>query len=349
MGSVKIDIYKDDRKYFETSYSSEEDIYDILWLLDIILQDAQKGNKEALITLMDLKNLMTVNNPVFNEYTNIQMGFKPMKLEDQGKEIIEVVASRLNMPKKECEKQVLNAVLHIKKTNLNNWYDCINKNYKSHIVAARKKNFVDALVFLPRRTLASHEGSKITSESLWQGDYCKKYVVAKHIYKGDTYPEDLQELIELLNSNKIKLDKLKAIKLRTGSEKSEMNKRIKLDISIRDDINILKDHYKIPRNHNYTEGQDVSNNELMYYKRKPIEFEELVEKEYDNSEALNEWQVEKIKNIASKILTKRQLVVFSLYYESRLTQQEIASIINDDQRNVADAIKRIIKKIKEKI
>ena len=174
-------------------------------------------------------------------------------------------------------------------------------------------------------------------------------MVAKHIYKGDTYPEDLQELIELLNSNKIKLDKLKAIKLRTGSEKSEMNKRIKLDISIRDDINILKDHYKIPRNHNYTEGQDVSNNELMYYKRKPIEFEELVEKEYDNSEALNEWQVEKIKNIASKILTKRQLVVFSLYYESRLTQQEIASIINDDQRNVADAIKRIIKKIKEKI
>ena len=46
MGSVKIDIYKDDKKYYDTSYSSEEDIYDILWLLDIILQDAQREIKK---------------------------------------------------------------------------------------------------------------------------------------------------------------------------------------------------------------------------------------------------------------------------------------------------------------
>jgi len=349
MGSVKIDIYKDDKKYYDTSYSSEEDIYDILWLLDIIFQDAQKGNKEALITLRDLNNLDTKYNPVFDEYCYIQMGFRPMKLEDQGKEIIEVVAKRLNMTKEECERKMLVAVLHIKKTNLNNWYDYINKNYKSHIIAARKKNFVDYLISLPKITLASHDGSNITSESLWQVDYCKKYVVAKHIYKGDTYPEDFQELIELQGKNEILVKALSKNKDKTKNEKTELSKRIKLQKTLQEDINILKDHYRIPRNHYYTESQDVSYKELMYYKKKLPPHEEYIEREYDSTEVLDEWQIEKIKDIANKILTKRQLVVFSLYYESRLTQREIANILTEDQGNIAHDLKRIIKKIKENI
>jgi len=349
MGSVKIDIYKDDKKYYDTSYSSEEDIYDILWLLDIILQDAQKGNKEALITLKDLNNLLTIYYPVLSEYCNIQMGFKPMKLEDQQKEIIEVVSSRLNMTKEECEREILIAVLHIKKTNMNNWYNCINKNYKNYIVAASKKNFVDALISLPRRTLVSYEGSKITSESLWQVDYCKKYVVAKHIYKGDIYPEDLQELIELQSKNEILVKTLSKNKDKNKQEKLELSKRIKLRKTLQEDINILKDHYRIPRNHYYTESQDVSHKELMYYKKKLPPREEYVEREYDNTEVLDEWQVEKVKDIANKILTKRQMVIFSLYYEARLTQLEIANIVNDTQGHIARDLKQIIKKIQNNI
>lgn len=334
MGSVKIDVNESEKKYYSTSYSSVEDVYEIIERLDKIYVDAYDGNYEALVILIDLRGLVRnieskIHKDFMEEYLDIQTGQKPMVVNDYGKKILDVVSERLGVDREHCENLYVESIDMIIKNNYDDWLRFINNNYFNKKVSVEK----------PKKILES----KISDESFYATDYIKKYVNPKFIYDKEELPTDLQQFInyELYNYNEIKCLK-QELKQEKDKDKRKfikdfIVKRTKIKIELCKDISELKKIHRIPIektnkkgknfNYSYNENQDYLIND-------------------ENYNIINEINANKIKRIAKNILTERQYIVFNLYYNIGLTQQKIAKILNDDQRNITNDLKYLTKKIK---
>lgn len=338
MGAVHIDIHKQDRKYFETSFSSEEDIYKLLWMIDIVYEEAYQGNHEALCIINDLKNLIDIDNDALIEYIKIQNGKKPLSVKDFGKEIPEVVAERLGITKEDCERQIHKGVLDIINKNYELWSNWIKNKYKNTCIEYSKNKI----------KIKHH----IEDEILKQMDYERKYCIKKNIFEGEEYPEDLQELINIQKQNYNKLTKLKE-KLQKDKKKielkEEIRKRISYNIQLTKDVGILKRHYNILVDKTNWKGvtTHVSFEEFQLHNMDDFEKEKQNIVKHQREKFEDEWQVEKIKETAKKVLTIKQYAIFNLYFINGLTQEKIAQIVNDTQGNISRDINNIIKKLKK--
>jgi len=341
MGTVNIDIYKQDRKYIDISFTSEEDIYKLLWMFDMLFEEAYQGNAEALCIVNDFYNMMDKENKSLLEYVKIQTGKSPLTVNDYDRELAEVIAERLNITKEECEKQIYKGVLDLKNKNYDLWVEWINNIYKNIRVDYMDKKENDI-------------NYNVDEEKLKQLDYIKKYCVPKYLFKGEEYPKDLQDLIDIQKENFKRLNDLKE-KLKTDKQnkqlKEEIRKRINYDIELRKDILILKRHYQIPIEKTNWKGSatNVSFEEFQIQNMSDFEREkqDTLRNQYDDIE--DKWQVEKIKEIAKEKLTIRQYVIFNLYFVNELNQVQISDILDCTKQSISSELQQIIKKIKKNL
>lgn len=342
MGSVKIDIYRSDRKYYHTSLSNEDDVQDIINTLDSIVHDANSGNYEALITLIDFSSLLN-KNKVMVEYFRIltgKDGYKPNKdggSDDYGKSIIELVSERLGLAKEECEEMFNNSIKSIVENNLELWLEWVNKNFKGKCKVKNKGKYLY---------------NWDDDSSFYQLDFNRKYVVDSKMYKELGFPKDLQELIDVQKKNKniiAELEQLKKDRVINKEQKKQLKKRNKFDIDLSKDIIILKQHYNIEIKNTNTKGKkefiSYSEEYTDKYSNKDLEF---AEKNIFDS-IIDDLQIKKIKEVANKILTDKQLVIFNLYYISEMTQQEIANLLDLKQHTIAEYLSRTVEKIKSNL
>lgn len=331
MGKVKIDILKNDFKYLNTSFSNVEDVYEVIERLDEIFFDAYNGNHEALVILIDLENLINdieseEHKNFMLEYLLIQTGQKPMEAKD--KNIFEVISQRLNLDKEYCQQLFLKSIDLIIENNYEKWLDFYYNNYFGKSVPVKEK--------------VKKSNSLIDDESFLATDYMRKYVVSNFKYNKENLPEDLQQFIDYKqhNYNEIKYLQQELKKEKDKEKKKnieqEIKKRIRVEVDLNRDISTLKDIYKIQK----SKVKKTKTTILKYWDNYNYS------KNENNYSVIDEVNINKINNVAKKILTDRQYIIFDLYYNVGLTQQKIAIILNDDQRNITNDLKYLIKKIK---
>jgi hypothetical protein len=316
MGTVKIDIYKKDRHFKDLSYSSPEDIYDILFSLDTIFEEYQNGNKEACCIYCDIINLSKqINNPALNEYINIQTGVSPLTIEDYDKTLVEVISERLNLTLSDCEDELYSSIMKMSQLNNELWEEVILIHYLN-----KKVNSTTTYTLPP---------TNITNESYWNLDYEKKYIFSKHSHVSNGQPEDIRGLLEIIEKNNQKIEQT--------TDKKERKKRIKYKIELLKDLSILKKHHDIPINQ--------KNNQGTFYEI-PYNDEDIMDYQDDVSDL---WKYDKITAIANKVLTPKQLIIFNLYFLCNLKQTEIAEIVNETQGHISRDLNIAIDKIKKNI
>lgn len=329
MGSVKIDVDKADRNYYSTSLSSEEDILEILHTLDAMKKDVDKGNYEALAVVLDFEKLF-LRNDVCREYHTTLIGDSPFVVQDYGKNILDLVSERLNIPKQQCEDILYNSINEMIEENKELWLNWVNKNFKGKIKV--KKNRKSQL-------------STIDDSSFYQTDFNRKYIVNNKMYKELGYPSDLQELIDVQKKNQNRIDELNSLKKAkkiTKELREELRKRIRFNIGLWEDINILKKHYGIQIQNNMVKEKV----KIVSYSENDLDIEDY---QTDNDFIIDEWQLHRIKETASDVLTDKQLVIFNLYYISGLTQQQIADLINETRGHISRDLKISLEKIRKNL
>lgn len=337
MGVVRIDIYQQDRKYHNLSLSSDEDILEVLFIADIIKQDAKKGNHEAIVLKLDFEKLF-LRNDVCKEYYKILNGYDETylpndRIKDHKKSIIELVAERLHMSKEECEDILHKSISEMVEENKEIWSDWANERFKGKV----------KVINTPSSLLKWDDESKF-----YQNDFNKKYIMSNHNYKEFDYPKDLQELVDAQKKNeKIieELELLKKDKKITKEQKEQLKKRIRLDIALWEDIGILKNYYKIEIKKTNTKGKK----EVVSYSEEYSDRDVELLNEENTDIVNNEWQLHKIKSIAEKVLTNKQLVIFNLYYVANMSQQQIAELLNETQGNISRDLQVSLKKIRKKL
>ena len=309
------------------SFSSVEDVYDVLWLLDAIIDGYEDFNVEALATKIDFVNLTNeINSNVLNEYILIQIGEKPLKTEDYGKEILEVVAERLNLSLIECEQELAKSIELLVSQNYRLWYRWYLQNYKDKMVCQNN----------------IHPSPFNDLEGWKDIDYRQKYLWKKNIQPSDEFPNEFNELLEYRNKN---LNEIKWYQSRTNlTEKQQEKLKFlkKNQIEIDKDISKIKRSLSLPINKNNQCG-----------KKEIVSFDDARD-QYDSFDTYDLKTYDgltysKIINIADKVLTNKQKVIFYLYFENQLTQTEIANIVNDDQGNISRVLQKSIEKIRKEL
>lgn len=330
MISIKADIYKKDRDFYDYSLSSVEDVYKTLWFLDIIYQEKENGNTEAMAIYNDLAELFN-QNKVCDTYLKIQTGKIPLSHNDYGKEIIEIVAKKLKMGRYECEKILNESIKKVVEMNFEKWEKCVNQRFKGEVIAS------------------SYSCEK-DDEKLKQLDYNIKYKNSTS-YVESEYPDDLKTLIDIQKSIKDKIKNLKNKKRLNKKDKEQLRKLTTYHIDVCKDISILKEHYKIPIANTNKKGslEFTSYDENFGFLYEDDEDYTVQALELKNDKLENEYSIWRIKQIAKEVLTKKQLVIFNLYYIAGMTQQEIGDLLGMTKQAVNDFTKKIITKIKNNI
>lgn len=314
MGVCKFDIYKKDRYYQNTSYSSVEDLKNIFYMLPEIYADYESGNKEALIIINDIANFVK-DKKITKEYYNIQIGHSPITHEEAGKDMFEIISDRFKVDTHYIKSLYSLELSSIVSENSQKWLSCVKKRNKptnthNHIV---------------------ENTSRISDKSYWDLDFSKKYVFSKHVYHKE-YPKDLQDLINLYTSNKEKIKEIQNTKNKDVNTKKELNKRISFSKQLHEDIKLLKSYYSIPYNTSAVQDDivfDLKDNDFA---------EELIH---------DDWMVDKINDIALEALNDRQYIIYQLYFCCHLSNNEIAKLIGTSKQNVSSLIKIVTKKIKD--
>lgn len=345
IGSVKIDIHAGDKKYYNISYSSKEDICKIFKIIDIIYEDAYKGNKEALVIINDIQNLIDEDDFVLREYINIQIGKKPLTVKDCNVKIIDVVAERLGLGYEKCEEEFYKSISKIQNKNMELWRKWIENN---------KNN-----MFFVNKTIKNDKKEQkisiIDENKLKELDYIKKYLVPKYIFESNSYPKNLQELIKF---DKYNLKVLKDLSEKYKNDKKnsklkdEIRKRTNYDIELSKDIVILKKHYNVKIKNTNKKGKNknipiqfIKDSELTS-RIKELENDVLIDKLRLIENAIS---IAKIDSFTELKLTKKQKEIFDMYYKDGYTQQQIADRIKVTRPYITKALKNIINKIKNNV
>lgn len=316
-----IDTYTKSKPFQDMSYSSKEDVFKILWMFDTIEREKNKLNIDALAIYVDIMEL-TKGLEFLTEYIYIQLGRTPMSVEDHGKEISEVIAERRGIGKDECDREISKEIDIVVERNKQGWIESVLNQEIYHYpkkVGAKREYFSD-------------EKNKKIDFEIKHGRLAEEQVGKEK----EWYPESLQNVIDAQKENENRMSELRSIKERNEEERKELNRRIKYDIRLFNDIQELKRHY------GYEYAQE-SIREGSYSFNEDIDIED----DFELDEALGEWEVESIKVMAEEVLTDRQFIVFNLYYIVGMTQQEIADILSSYKSNINRDIVNIISKLKE--
>lgn len=349
MGAVTVDLLKDELQYKDISFSSFEDVYDVLLKLDLIHNDFKDGNLYAGFIYNDLVNLIKkINNSQYIKlYHDIQLGIIPMIVFDHDKTIEEFAAEKLNISSYEYIEKLNENIQDIVNLNCILWLESINKTYKNKLI----KNESDD------KKILTH----INDEKLKELDFIRKYVYSNERYQLDELPKDIQELYDFRDYIIKKIDEFKDMKEKYYEKddvlfeyyKSRLSQYETIKIGVNKDISILKKHYSIPKGNQNNKGKKEF---ISYYSDDgSIPNKVLIKHEYQNyhnklsqhEKLESEVYVSKIKEIAKKILTNRQYIIFELYYLNGFTQQETADIMGIPRPNVTSELKIIINKIKK--
>lgn len=336
MGHSRYDILIKEKKYYLNSMSNEEDIFKVLWTLDKMVYDSLNDNKEALVQLIDLYDVLPENNKAIHEYVAIQNGTSPLQVNseirgiDVNNEIPSIIAERLGITKQECELQLLEGVKDMINYNFKKWRKVIGKRNKMSY------GYREAFGKVLYQNSDKEISTDITRKNTIQDIVCEEAV---------KYISDLEKSIL---GNQKKLKELREKEGRNPLEKEELNKRIKYDKQLYEDLNIIKSCYGIG-------GRSAGIMQSKKMHEKSIYLDDfLMDDNKQSEEAAYEdltydWQTEKIKQMAYIELTERQYLIFYLYYFCGLTYQTIGTLLKDSKGNICTQIQKIIKKIQNKI
>jgi DNA-directed RNA polymerase specialized sigma24 family protein len=302
------------------SYSAKEDVYKILWLLDLTESEKERFNHEALAVYHDILTLAK-DTDIVNEYVNIQLGYGHLTNDDYGKDIIQIIAERRGTSQDECEKLMQEEITSMIKLNKENWLDCIlnQKIYKNVDHNKARPYFPD-----------------VNNQSI---DYARKYIVKSRVQSHVEYPENLQDVINARQANEKRMDELKAIEFKSTSERHEYKKRINYNKSLNEDIQDLKKLYDFDYRQETVNTMNQSFND---------DFEEVEDRGSENI-IMDLWETDRIRKIANEVLNSKQLVIFYLHYENGFSQREISEILRLLKQDISRTLKTIKTKILEKM
>lgn len=347
MGATKIDIHKDEVQYKDVSFSSYEDIYNTLLKLDLIYNDFEDGNLYAGFIYNDLVQLMgKIDDAEYIKmYHDIQLGIIPMKIDDHEKKIEDVAAENLNITSYEYIQNLNVNIEKMVEVNYSLWIKSINKQFKNKLI----KDSID------EKDILAH----MNDVKLKEIDFIRKYVYSNERYHLDILPKDIEELYEYRDYIINKINEFEEMKgkyfkkdnVRFTYYKNKISQYTNIKIEVNKDISILKDHYFIPKGNQNNKGKkefiryNSNSSHIINAQAKTMYTSKLQQIELITSDI----DVGKIKEIARKVLTNRQYIIFELYYLNGLTQQEIADIIEVSQPFIKKSLDKIINKIKESI
>lgn len=321
----------------EYSFSSVEDVYDFLSRLGFIYEKKEK-DEELLHHYIDFLRLIDKidNNEFIILYHDAKIGRHSSKHTKTASDIGDICAKIMKINKNEFDEGLLGNVEDVVKINKQEWLEYINKKYKNKIIVSepiKKKEQIDTI----NRNTSSEKTVKnkieLTQEQLQQKE------------------KDLSGLYEYLDDIENRLDTLsKSDKKGTDEYKKLTN----IKIQVQKDINIIRKSY----------GEALGNQNKMgrrgfvSYDSENPNYQHIVSthenylsnlKDEQIYELKKEEKIKEVKNIAKKILTNRQYIIFEFYYFNGLTQQEIADLMGLDQRNITNDLKIIINKIKKNL
>lgn len=231
-----------------------------------------------------------------------------------GKSIIKIIADGQNMSEKTCENNLLLEIEELMNINKSIWQD-----------------WIDGVYYIGKEYNAEEKSLESKIKTCFVSPKENINIFNEEI------PEDLQELIDAEKNINEKIKNLKEIKDKSYQVKKKIKDLSRIKISLCENISDLKHHYNIEVLKTNKKG-----------KKEVISFNDNYLYDYeDNSEFLDESLLFVINSKAKQMLTDRQLVIFNLYYKCGLTQREIAGIIGDDQRNITNDLKQILKKIRK--
>jgi RNA polymerase sigma factor (sigma-70 family) len=344
MGTVKIDLNKDIVTHQDLSLNSIEDIYDFIYRLDIVYNEYKDGSQEALILYNEFRDLIKniKDNTYIAHYHDAILGLRPLSKDDWDKDINEVCASRIGVTVEEFKEGLHKNICDIHKLKQERWLS----QFKNKLIELNCSKKHDQL-------------KHFNEKRLLEIDFIKKYVNPRLVYRKEKKPNSLEELYVF---QKYIEEKIKELKKKVNKYKKKDNKRYEkyknelkkyntINIQVRKDINIIREYYgeTLGNQNKQPKREFVSYNGNIdeIFEAHENQLQELKNQSY--KEIYNEMYVGKIKEIAKKVLTNRQYLIFEMYYFNGMTQQEIADIMGIPRQNVTREIDFILKKIKENI
>ena len=285
------------------SIASEEDVNEFLFVVGSFVNEADKGNEDAIANMLDFERVLreTEDCDIVREYYNIQTGKSPMTIDDYEVNPIDVVAKRLKISKTKCNNMFCEQIKNIIDTNNELWYYWFCKNYK------------DKYEDKSNRKPKAFVNSCIPDEHYKELDYNLKHGNTSSPYtEYSEYPDDLKDLIKVYNQEN----------------------NVNLKIGYYQDIVDLKKHYGIK----IEDKKATVKTKICGYTDK---FEENVnEYQFDDLQSsINEYNYNEIINSAYDNLTEKQFKLFHMYYMSGFTMDEIAKTLNMSKQNVSKGIK----------
>lgn len=309
------------------SFSSEEDINELLNTLDIISEGIKDGNEDMLLTMIMFDELVeTIKKPIYIvTMKNIIIGNTPMQVSDHGKSVEQVSSEKIGISLEEFNKGLKKNIKDIIKNNRSNWEKYINERYKNIYF-----NYTD----------------DISNE--WVGDILNPQDGIILTYKRDSVMKELskedEETLNGLISYQKELEEL----INSGDlSDREVSRLTTMNISIRKDIyDIRKTNGEVFYDNRYRGKRQMVSYEREIRNNLAIHNQQNEERLDDqNEDIVKQENIKKIKNIAKEKLTTRQYIIFQLYYLNGMTQQEVANIIGLKQPYIVEASRAIIKRI----
>lgn len=320
------------------SFSNKEDVYNFLDELSFVYEFKEIGDDLSCFYL-DFVRLMDMvqDNKYIKIYHDVQTGKKSVNAKEASKPVKKICAERLSIPLEKYEEKLEENVLELCKININNWINYINKKYKNKIILTTPSINQDRSI--DELTNPNNGNSNIVG--------VKEEIESKEEEK-ERYLSDLYEFLSNIES------KIKQAKERGEEDTSEYKKLVSIRIDVLKDINIIRRSYgEVLGNQNSSGRRSFVSydSENPEYQNIISEHEGVLNEVRDDqlSEQKKQEKLKLIKNIAKKVLTNRQYIIFEFYYFNGLTQQEIADLMGVSKQMINKDIPIIVQKIKASI
>lgn len=337
------------------SFSSVEDVYEILNKLDVIIQDSHEGNKEAIALVEDFRRLIIKSDlqySILDFYISYQNETNCFE-DNCFKSIIEVISEKLNLSLFMCRETLFGELQILVNSNYNMWLDWFDNHYYVAKDCKIKKPLESKIEikfqepYKPINTVPDiipNDLQQLIKEEKNNLDKLLKLEEFLSIFALTVQEAKEMELLDIIGIYK-DIKEYKDIILIDGKFKRQIKRekkiRVRMKIDLYEKISLLKKSYGFPVQKTNTQGQKS----IVSFNNDFVSEEIVIE---DNLNNLNDsFDLEIISDTAKKVLTNRQYVIYSLYYVSGLTQQEIANIVETSREHITQELKNILYKIKK--
>lgn len=314
-------------------------IKEFLEVLDFVYDDVSTGQHEMLDVFMDFEGLVekVEDNEYIKEYVDVQVGRKPITQEETHLvEIEDVCAKRMGIRKDTYRNRLDKNIRDLAEYSANNVkiaYSCLNEdNMKERV----KQN-----------TLANQD---IYNRVKYLNTKRKPRKRSKELVALIEHRDSLQEELHALQPQKDKIDKGQVTDAQMMQKVTKRHKEL---------VSLIISHTKNINEQRRSLGESIGNNNQRS-KQEKISFDEVYEEVSDAQRenalairteqvynARHKRQLHQIKQIASKVLTRRQHLIFIMYYIDEMTQDEIAEVYNVTQPTIHEIIGRATTKIQK--